>query len=76
MEKSIKNNNMKAITETLFYLALAGLSFSVTGAMVAGIIQEYIKFADPLNEIAFAFIFSMLGGCFAVAAFSKDTKKA
>ena len=38
------------------YLVLSILCLSVSFFTFAGVIQEHIHFADPLNEIGFAFI--------------------
>jgi hypothetical protein len=51
---------------------VSGLAcFSVVYGLMAGKVQEFIYFADPLNEMAMAFLLSMIGGVSFLAAFEK-----
>ena len=48
--------------------------FGLMYGLMAGKVQEYIHFADPLNEMALAVMFSMGGGVGMLSAFEKNKK--
>tara|TARA_S200002703_G_scaffold98308_1_gene84965 strand:+ start:743 stop:925 length:183 start_codon:yes stop_codon:yes gene_type:complete len=50
---------LKKIDFKFLVLALGAISLSLL--TIAGIVQNYIHFADPLNEMGFAFM-AMFGG--------------
>ena len=50
---------LKKIDFKFLVLALGAISLSLL--TTAGVVQNYIHFADPLNEIGFAFM-AMFGG--------------
>ena len=50
---------LKKIDFKFLVLALSAISLSLL--TIAGVVQNYIHFADPLNEMGFAFI-AMFGG--------------
>jgi hypothetical protein len=62
------------IISLLGYLSVAAIALSIAVFTVTGDVQRFIKFADPLNEMAFAFIFFMLGAAFGIAAFTNDDR--
>ena len=58
-------------------LLLAILFLGLVGGMMNGVIQQYVYFADPLNELLVTIIlFCMMGMCF-IASFEivKQNKK-
>ena len=65
---------MKSIV--LHLMAAVG-SFGIAVGLMQGIVQEYISFADPINEMAMCVAMMMLGSIFAAVAVSdiKETLK-
>jgi len=59
-------------------ILLLGLGFLTIGALTAtGAVQETIAFADPLNEMAFFMVLSLMGvGCICVFLATDSKPKA
>lgn len=58
-------------------LALAILFFAIFAATFNGTLQEYVHFADPINELFFAVIMFCMAGMSFIASFEivKQNKK-
>ena len=64
---------MKNLTIDYKFLAIATVSFSIAFGLMRGTIQNYIHFADPLNEMG---VCALALGMGIIAAFCIFSKKA
>jgi hypothetical protein len=64
---------MKNLTIDYKFLAIATVSFSIAFGLMRGTIQNYIHFADPLNEMG---VCALALGMGVISAFCIFTKKA
>ena len=64
---------LKNINIHVGYLIAAIASFSIAWGTAQGTVQNYIHFADPLNEMAFCFAAICMGVISTPMAFSKGT---
>ena len=63
------------VTINLKYLAVMILSYGISIGTIYGVIQEYIPFQAPLNELAFAIGFFMFGTFCLFGIFEKPKKE-
>jgi len=62
---------MKNLTIDYKFLAIAAVSFSIAFGLMRGTIQNYIHFADPLNEMGVCVLALGMGTIAAFCIFSK-----
>jgi len=67
-----KMDMKKGLSISVKYLVLSLLFLTLAFSTSAGFLQNYIYFADPLNELAFFTISLVVGFYFGLLAFGKE----